>query len=318
LALQGDRSRNTAFAHALGFPAAACKKTVLRLKKSRIPMRFSRKQYHSSRLLKRQRKILLLRSAAAAVFSVAIVGLLSWLSFNEYISISSIEVEGNSVLTKGEIIALAQARLDGEYFFLFSRRNTILYPRAGIKEAILSAHKRVHEVEVRTTGFTSAKIILKERSPYALWCEGRTVDGISGEHCYFLDTDGYIYANAPDFTGNAFFKYFGALSLEDKSVIGSQFLAAREFKALDAIRLSFSDFHPLGKAVALRVLPGEDAELSFESGGKLLFLRKGKPVELLANVKSIFESDVFEGRNVDFLDYIDLRFGNKVYFKFRD
>ena len=276
-------------------------------------MRFQKRQYRSPRLLKRRRKLLYIKFGAAVVAIVTLIGLASWLSFNKHVVISSIEVVGNSVLTEEEVIALVEKKLGGKYLLLFSRENIFLYPRAGIKESILFTYKRVREVDVKTTGFTSTKITIKERSPYALWCDK------SGD-CYFLDNEGYIFANAPQFTGTVFFVYRGALS-SGASPIGRQFLTKGEFQRLDTMRLLLADSESITDAIgnpSMMVIQDEkDVELDFDSGGRLLFMRSGEENTLLANVESLFNSDIFEDTDLSLLDYIDFRFGNKAYYRFK-
>jgi hypothetical protein len=274
--------------------------------------------------MKRKRKLFQIRLLVAFVSIVVVIGLFSWLSFHESVTISEIEVEGNSILTDEEVEHIARDVISGKYIFLFSRENIFVYPRKGIKDEIFIKHKRVKDVDVEMNDFTSIEITIEERSPYALWCreislteileDGQEVDELR-EDCYFLDRNGYIFANAPQFTGSVFFKYFGDLD-GDADIIGSNFFSKEVFERLDTIRLSFVESNILGRPVELIVLDEKDAELVFEFGGKIIFAWKDDLSSLLANVESVLDSDVL--KNDSSLDYIDFRFGNKVYFKLDD
>jgi hypothetical protein len=54
-----------------------------------------------------------------------------------------------------------------------------------------------------------------------------------------------------------------------------------------------------------------------EDGSKILFARKQSSSEVLGNLKIVLESETFKDENRGDIEYIDLRFGNKVYFKIK-
>ena len=287
------------------------------------------RKYRPSKLIKRKRKVLAVKVGFVIGAAILLVISLSWFSYYDGLTIRAIIIEGNSVVETKKIEATVVNVLEGRYFFLFSRLNIVIYSRKQIKELLLNNFKRIENVSVKATDFTSIKIIVKERSSYALWCkvvEIETEESIieTKETCYFLDKEGFIFATAPDFTGNIFFKYFSFTenkNTSDESPIGSQFLTKKEFLEVDLLRSFFlSDQSILTldskKPVALTIVNDKDLELTLSDGSRYLFSRDQDVSKMLTNIQSIFSSDIFNEEDSK-IDYIDLRFGNKVYYKFK-
>ena len=67
-----------------------------------------------------------------------------------------------------------------------------------------------------------------ERKPHSVWC-GNNLEAVNPD-CYFVDKEGYIYSQAPIFSGNIYVRGYSNLELaiEDASpvdYIGKYFLA---------------------------------------------------------------------------------------------
>jgi len=58
-------------------------------------------------------------------------------------------------------------------------------------------------------------------------------------------------------------------------------------------------------------------ELYIDDGSKILFARKQRSSEVLDNLKVVLKSETFKNEDAGNIEYIDLRFGNKVYFKLK-
>ena len=69
--------------------------------------------------------------------------------------------------------------------------------------------------------------------------------------------------------------------------------------------------------IELHPLDDDDMELYMEDGSKILFARKQRSSEVLGNLKVVLESETFKDEDRGDIEYIDLRFGNKVYFKLK-
>lgn len=272
-----------------------------------------RKRFTSSKYAQRRRKAAYAKTIFITFALVLFIGAVAWLSRLEDIRIAAVEVEGNSIITNEELVSIVDERLQGTYFFLIPRSNTLLYPRRDITAAVLSSFPRLVTAEVSFIDFQSIILSVEERVPYARWCgDDLTLLEVEDNRCYFLDADGFIFAKSPGFTGNVFMNFYG--SIDSNNPVGAQFLSRQEFRN---IVFFLNSLKRLSIDPAMLIISNDiDLELFLDSGTRIILRRNNDFADILTNLKSIFASEVFRDINMLTVDYIDLRFGRKVYYKF--
>ncbi len=255
---------------------------------------------------------------------LGVVLLLSLISRGKQMRVDKIVVEGNEIVGTNELVALIEPFLDGNYLGLFPRRNSLLLPKGSIKKAVSEKYPRFSSVTVSRLGWRTMRVDLSERKLAYNVC--------TGEHftvpCYGMDDTGYVFASAPEFTGSVFFA-FRDLRQEsaDKAPIGSILLESSEISRIGEFAQSVPklfasydiDFIPIGVYITSDGSYEMAARVG-ESETKLLF-REGDPGALLHNLSVAISAPAFLDGMKDAtrpLLYIDLRFGNKVYFKFTE
>lgn len=268
------------------------------------------KSIRSEKLARYRRRIFLIRFGGVCLLALIATGLVSWGLHQPSINISTVVIQGNHVVTNEEINAVVDEVLAGSYWYLFPRRSSLIYPEQELSASILERLKRIKSIELVRTDLHTLSIDVREQQSYALWCRSGKREG--QEECYFLNKDGLVYAPAPNFTGNVFFRFYDDLNSGD--VIGKLYLDG----SFDRITVLIDSIRNLGEVpVALRPLTADDFELHMENGSAILFGRKQRSSEVVDNLKAVHGSETFKNVNGKDIDYIDLRFGNKVYFKLR-
>ncbi|PIT91468.1 hypothetical protein COU17_00565 [Candidatus Kaiserbacteria bacterium CG10_big_fil_rev_8_21_14_0_10_49_17] len=265
-------------------------------------MRLSpRKRLRSPRQVARRRKMFLWRAGTllflgALLLSGGIAG-----THIEAIQIQEIVVEGNGVTAKGALSASVQEALDGMYFPYISKRNIFLYPKDAIEEKVLAEFPRLASVTFTRLDTQTLSVQFQEFQPVALYCR---------ESCYFINSTGYIFAPAPEFSGTLLVRFTGGGLVGEP--VGAQFVSVGEFKKL----LQFIEGVAVrGLAVEhIELLPAGDARALLSSGTAILFSRTISVLVTLENLHASLSSEALSG-GLDGVDYIDLRFGNRVYFK---
>ncbi|MEK7569758.1 MAG: hypothetical protein AAB500_02630 [Patescibacteria group bacterium] len=236
------------------------------------------------------------------------VGLVYASSFSRF-NIKGVEVIGAKVVDEAEIRKVAEEELSGKYLWLFPRSNFLIYPKSKMGDRLLDNFKTLKSATIKLTGEESLSIEITEREPRFIWC-GRSPEE-SGE-CYFMDEGGFIFAPAPYFSGNVYFKFFGdvgSVAPEGVSFASSNFGKLSVYKDV-AINLGLDVSHFV---------------VSQEGGAALYFQKKSgvariifpldKDAEKTAdNLALVLGSEDLKDK-LEALEYIDLRFGNKVYYK---
>jgi len=253
-------------------------------------------------------KVLLQKCGATVLFVAIVIGGIAYITHRPEINIQSVTYTGLSTLSEIEIRDSVERHLEGSYAFIFSKKNIALYPDDTIEAYALDTHKKIKDITLKRQSLTSLSIEIIERAPHALWCGDTKEEQF--EKCYFLDNEGLIYTDAPMFTGNVFFIYYGYLDAEEP--IGSQYISTEKF---EQIQLFIELFESTSLTpVALYVKNENDAELYLEKGGTILFRHDGDFARMFENLETVLETEQFKDETLE-LDQIDLRFGNKVYYK---
>ena len=259
-----------------------------------------------------KRKTYSLWGAAVLVVVFLLVGVLAWLSGNEKVVIAQVQTRGNSAVSTEEIISMVNDEISGKYLWLFHKNNSFLYPRDKILEHILSEQKRISEADVYLDGLTSLVVSVTERKSAYLWCGNEyPEEGEVSKNCFFMDSDGYLFAPAPYFSGDVFFEWYGPTEKKTENPIGDRFLQYAEFKKLVSLKEAVL---ALGlKTTHLAVRLDGDYALALKDSGDILFNSDQEFDALLGNLDSVLG----ELASTKKLEYVDLRFGNKIFYKYK-
>ncbi len=276
--------------------------------------------YHPLLSLKKQKerkKKLIARFVLFFLCVVSLASLIVWAFTVQDFQIKKIVVSGNKVLLSEEIKSIAQKDIVGKYFFLFPRANVLLYPKEKIQNDIFSVFHRTNSVEISLENDNTLRISLTERDSAALWCGvEKNADAVNG--CFYMDKTGYLFDTSPTFSGDAYFKFYGKGLLKEGNLIGYNFISADLFQKVFELRSMFEKYD---KKIA-GIFLGDDsrAELLTETGCIIIFGTDQPFVPLKSNMEAVFKSSEW-GKKISgqdkcaSLDYIDFRFGNKIYYR---
>ncbi len=254
--------------------------------------------------------------------------------------IETIGLSGQILVSPTEVISVTDDFLSGYYLGLFPRKNFLIYPNAALKKLLKEKFERIDTIQTQLVGFKKLEIIINERKQEALWCEdfsdqipvatlastvsatgtteitdkNDTMESPSdlSQKCYFLDDNGLIFSEAPTFSGDAYFKYYG-------DIVGSP--VGQTYLSTTTVFQSVTDFVEQIKKtsvvpVSVIASTSGDFTMQLSNGGKIYFNLSQSLSKSAENLKALLQNLVSSG-NIDIskLDYIDLRFGDKLYYK---
>ena len=280
---------------------------------------FGRKyKLRSRKYIREKRRRLVFESVVRFGIIVLFFVLLALTAHLKQFKIEQINILGNDVIHESDLYKIASEEIEGKYFKIFPKNNSIIFPRRGIGSEISSKYKRIEETNISFGGLHVIKIQVREREPKGVWC-GETIElsNVDELECYFVDGSGYIFSIAPKFSGNLFFKYYGGEIGED--IIGKYYLSEEKFKEISFLLQSFKNIklnpvsYEWGGEGDSKVVVEANSDSNINS--LILFNNKDDLGFIFENLKLVLEDDVFSGDEVLSLEYIDLRFGNKIYFK---
>ncbi len=241
--------------------------------------------------------------------------------------INEISVQGIEALDekqfKGEVANL----LNGKLYRIIPYNNIFIIPAAKITAELSQTFPILKTITVIRDFSQKLSIEIEERKPEALWCLSFTNDLIAtstaptSDSCAFVDEKGFIFGPAPLFSGTIFLKFFEerghststGVILNDLAGIGKEMISDAEFQKLRAFKdlLVKNDIN-----VAKIILKDEGIyEVYSKEGWYILLNAKNEPNPSFNNLKLVLDTQIKEKRPK--LEYIDLRFGKKVFYKLK-
>ncbi len=270
----------------------------------------------------RKRRLFFIRFLIILFFLLVITFTLAIFSDHEKVRIKTINISGNAAVQTDTILAIVNRDLAGRYWYLFSRSNSLIFPRFQIKADILRELRTVKEVDISWTDWQSISITITERKPHSIWCglippEGLTSNSLEavGTECFFVDKTGYIYSGAPTFSGSMFVKDYGLFEQKDNVSastypIGLYFLLSSQYTKIFNLIDSLDQNNLNVVSVSF---DGFDFKFALEEGFTIIFNNKNDFDSSFSNLFTAIETKSLDlTKDVSTISYIDLRFDNKI------
>jgi len=221
----------------------------------------------------------------------------------ESLTVKQIEVTGGQTIEHDRVRELVEQELVGEYLGLIPRRFAWLLPLSNIVE-VVDELPRAYNVQTDRLDGQTLQVTFDEHIPFALWC-----DSVEQEsNCYFLNEDGYSFSVAPRLSGGAFKRF---VSLGKPAQADWQIMPKADFDRHNRLisllaeqgwYVSHLEFDQVG-----------DMFLKIVDGGELKVVAAEEPERVVENLLVVLSSSEFSDIAPGGFEYIDLRFGNKVF-----
>ena len=285
--------------------------------------------------LKKRRQRVILNKILIFLLGLAVIFISSvYISRLDSLNIKEIEIVGNKIVETEILKTALEQQITGKYLWLFPKTNILYYPQNAIKNELQNKFKRLQDINLSIKNYKTLKVSLSERIALYTWCGVKipevpeallvesSISKASGtnQKCYFMDEDGYVFDEAPYFSGDIYFKFYGLL--DTVNPLGSYF-SKQNFKQL----ILFKDVL-VGmklKIAGLNIINNEDAEMIFlkeassETEPKIIFKINADFQHIAENLQAAINTEPLKSKfknKYRALQYIDLRFENKVYDKF--
>jgi cell division septal protein FtsQ len=261
---------------------------------------------------------------------LAVFVLLAYFSHFDSLNINEVQIVGNKIVDAEAIKTAVKQQVAGKYLWFFPKTNILFYPQNSIRNELQDKFKRLKDINFSIQNNKILEVSLSERVAKYTWC-GATLPAQAGsppidaenQKCYFLDENGYVFDEAPYFSGEVYFKFYGLADLNINNLLGSYFFK-QNFKQL----ISFKDILvSIGlKPAALDITDDGDIEIflsrgtSSTTGPKIILKADADFQNVAENLEAALSTEPLQSKFKDkysSLLYIDLRFGNKVYYKFQ-
>ncbi len=234
---------------------------------------------------------------------LCIIGVVHVLRLPEY-QIKRVIVE-NAVLTpEDNIKSIADEYLGYTYFYFIPQSNIWLYPKDKIRDQIKSLPS-IDGVKIVLGQNNELLIEVKEKNNKFLWCD-------ENGKCFYMNEAGYVFAEAPQYEGNAFLTFRGQM---DGESLGKYFLTEEKMRDILGFIFKLRDFDI--EVVSINVKSDREVSLALRTGTVFIISMEKTLDDTYRNLKTLLESRDFMDKSggIEKIDYIDLRYGKKAFWK---
>ena len=250
-------------------------------------------------------KMILILTALIAVFG----GMIYVIRLPK-LQVKTVEVTGEHVVDPGDITEFITTQLQGNKLFILPRSSIFLVPEHTIEKALQRQFPRLQTVVVSRKNFSTLTVTVSEYQGVYLWCTTDT-------ECYFMDQNGVTFSPAPYFSGSAYPKLF----------IGT--LEQLPFQALSpaqltTVQLLLERLPSIGIApLAFHFVNDHEVTIDFNHNGQQAMVLLDPNIDPAQTITTLFTALRTNPLATKFhdptqiLQYIDLRFSNRVVYKFQ-
>ena len=260
-----------------------------------------------TRLVIRRRKMRLVLFAILICLLIPIYIGFAWLSYHPKLNIQTIQVQGVNELREETIQFFIESQLDDGVVHLFSTKNELFLNRNALVTGLIDKFPRVKSVKIPFTKFSQKLIVyLEERTPEFLWCDNNE----DNEKCYVVDENGYIFASYDIESSNDYIILRSKLVSEN--ILRATVTSTKNFENLKLVFKLIKNNLELN--VASVDIDDSDGYVYLDSG---LFVKVDLNFDInnqISNLETILDSNELKNSK-ESIEYIDLRFNNRVYYK---
>ena len=256
--------------------------------------------------------------------SLLIVGSFLTLVNLSFLRVTDLEIAGETSADKAEIEQFVGGQLTGRYLYLVPRNSIFFVYKKILIGKLINNFPGLAKVTITWPNLNTLSILVVDRESKILWCLKES----DQKKCYYLAPTGVAYQAAPNFSDSLYIELHGKTPLKrigNKVIEPRSLLRSTAF--LNFVKSSLS-LWPVNDLILLKaeVYAQNDliATLTQKSDplwrGLILFNTDQSANNLITNYNSILKNDKFiedwrasNGR----LEYLDLRFPGKVFYRFR-
>lgn len=225
---------------------------------------------------------------------------------SDFLKIKNISVETGSLVPEERVREVANAFIAGDKFLFLPKANIFFFDNKGLEERIASDFGGVEGVEVDTKIFSSGiDINIKERAATFAFCNVNE----GGEECFNMSRDGFVFEEEA-----------GEVLLGGKIVFHSKKSerVLRSFFDTKTRVENYMKFIDSLKAQNINVfsvtIESFDESSLATDVGRVVFNPSDDPYAAAQNTILLIEDTKKQNPEATF-EYIDTRFGNKMFYK---
>jgi cell division septal protein FtsQ len=281
----------------------------------------SENNYQSKPIQRPSRKLFFLRILfiSCLLIFMMMAGMISLLR-SEQFQFRSVQVFGVETFPVDQLELFTQEYISGMYLKVIPKSNTLLFSKTDFTNALKEQFPIIHTVYVSLDAPTIISIHVQEKTPIAVWC-------FTEHDCGFIDEKGIMYGRAPSFSEGVYPIFMSEKVTDFDIMYGKKIIAPEVMHRFIELQKTLeSDDITLS---TILLLDNGDISFSLEElfgqypaeRAHLLGTQDQDDAVFIRDMVTGLSHDVFKKQyinNPKSLEYIDLRFPGKIFYKFTD
>jgi len=276
---------------------------------------------------KREKNVKVVKNLVGLIVVILLVGSFIAVLNLDFLCITGFRLAGHTSEDLNKLKAAIDQQLSGKILGLVPRNNVFFFSSSRLEKFLADRFPGLAKIEIVSPDLNTLKINVTDRDAKIIWCS----DQEAKISCYYLSDEGKVYATAPRFSKAVVLEFYSKADLPDIGKIVIDPLSLRRVVTfsdwLKEILTTWPSKNFVYRLNKIDVLPQHDfaAVITKSNGGasstwRLFFSADQPSDQLITNFNSLTKSPALiddwqkSGKN---LDYLDLRFGDKVFYRFR-
>ena len=229
-----------------------------------------------------------------------VVGLI-FISRADFLQIKDFKVEGAETLSAQNIEDTALKLIYGKWLFFIPKSNIVFFNKEKLATALLANYPRIEKVDVNKQFLDeSIGLSLTEREANFLWCSLRN-------ECFSMTKNGLVFERSGNVGDKIIFR--GVL---DNNPLMKNFATLQEMQKY----LSFVDALKNAKIIVTEInIESSDKAVAKTNTGDIIFGPEEVDLSISAQNAIILINEIKSKNPSAQFNYIDARFGNKMFYK---
>lgn len=230
-----------------------------------------------------------------------------------YFQITDVKIEGLAAIQESDIRKFMESEFSGDYWRLIPKSNILFFSPRAASAALEKAYPAVREATIKKIFPHVVSVAIQERTLFAIYCAKSSDEATEAGTCFFMDREGVLFRPSPNIQGTLILKF--ASDTASPSLGAAIFTPGEiakfeawlgELKNRAGFRISSFQFKQNSP---------KDIWLGTDGGFYVIVTKDSEPQKTAEIVKTVLDNEVKANRAK--LDYIDARFGNKVFYKLK-
>lgn len=243
----------------------------------------------------------------------------------DFLRLTDFQLLGQTSYDLTNINRVIKEELVGYHFQIIPKNSVFFFSKTRLESLLKQKFPGLRLVEINSPNLNTLVINLKENEEKVLWCHTSADD----KRCYYLNEEGLVYQIAPNFSVALVLEFDSPTKVEKLNTLVIDPIDLAQVKSfLNYLKIKLIDW-PIPdskyKISRVKVLPYHDFEVLLVSSvdrydsWNLLFNARKPTEQLITNITALTKDKVFtaEWSSQKKLDYLDLRFDNKAFYKFQ-